>query len=102
MTFVAFWCLLVYDGCWIVTIVAYDVCRLWRLSPIMAFVAYRVCRSIEGSIRGNCSILLRKNCGMVGVADVDKFSREQEGDSSSSPSQVQKLNSQTQFSKKPW
>ena len=39
MTFVALSCLLVYDGCWIITLVDYDVCR------IMPFVTnYDVCR----------------------------------------------------------
>ena len=65
MTFVALWRLSHYDVCRIMTFVAlwrlsfmtfvvlwcllhYDVCRqLWRLSPIMTFAAYRVCRSIK-------------------------------------------------------
>ena len=41
-----------YDVCCLITFVANDVCRimafvaLWRLSPIMTFFAYWVCRNI--------------------------------------------------------
>ena len=43
ITFVAFWCLLEYYGCWIITFVAHNVCRQLRIT----FVDYRVCRSIQ-------------------------------------------------------
>ena len=47
MPFVAFWCLS-----------PYYLCRLWCLSPIMTFVAYRVCRSIVlfHDLFGNSSV----------------------------------------------
>ena len=47
MTLVALWRLSYYDVCHIMTFVA-----SWRLSSIMTFVAYRVCRSICNSDAG--------------------------------------------------
>ena len=70
MTFVALWHLSHYDVCHLWRLSPYDVCRimtfvalwrlsfmtlvaLWRLSPIMTFVAYMVCRSIDQPQRVN-------------------------------------------------
>ena len=47
------WHLSHYDVCRLLRLLPYDFCRLitfvasWRLSPIMTFAAYRVCRSIR-------------------------------------------------------
>ena len=64
MTIVRLWRLSHYDICRIMMFVVYDIWHimmfvaLWRLSPIMTFVAYRVCRSIVYTVPCTVSGLL--------------------------------------------
>ena len=66
MTVVALWRLSHYEVCRSLMFVVYYVCRimmfvaLWCLLPIMTFVAYRACRSIDNWAMQ--SMVLHPNC----------------------------------------